>query len=1032
MDAASQPPEFPFDDARWLERIPFVDPEQARQAFATIWRCGVESQSLERFAELLEKQLEGMESPDTAILNLNRFLEANRDPVSLLALFARDPGALTALLQVLTTSESLANRLISDPESFDLIRASGGQPASKQEMIEELTSELADVDQPARAALLIRKFYSREIMRIAYAEFVRGASPEKVGRYLAALADAVIAGGLQFVFGRLVERRGLPQRPDGSVPEVTVIGLGNLGGQEMSYSSSIQLVFLYDSIDHNNIWHRDFYQALVADLVSLLRGDQSRASGMDIDLREGPRYEVGIHICSFRETIRIYETAGRTWQRLNFVKARVVAGSQSLGQALLGRLEPWVYRQFIGRVELDEIHAIRHKLEKRAEQEPVLSEDVTRAPGGRHDVELTVQFLQLLHGGSLPEVRCGNTYEAIVALQRAGCLTHQEATLLSQNYARLCRLQNQLAIMFDRRSSSLPEETNARKRLAWHLGIRSDDGLDGDLPRFEELLGVTFAKNREVINHLMVDAPGDGDEVAVETELLLDPDPDPDLVEATMRRHGLTDPPRAMEDLAALSTENVSFLSPHRCRHFFTTIAPALLQEVSRTPDPDATLSSLVKVTGSLGAKATLWELMASSRPTMELMVRLCASTPYLAGILINSPGMIDELIDSLLINRLPSTQRLEAHSLELCRGAADIELILNSFKNSAHLTIGVRDILGKESLEATHQAIGDTAESCVRRMIEHEQEMLASQFGDPVDEQGQPAELLTLGLGKLGGREPNYHSDLDAVFLYSAEGETRRRVGGHRATLTNQQFFNQLAQRVIERINHTGPAGRLYELDSRLRDTGEEGVWAMTIEDFLDRFRQGVAPLWQLLALCKARAISGSRSLRKQVDKSVAKILCETEWQPSMAAEIREMRMRMQQTARPENLKRGEGGTVDVELIAQALTLRYASQSPGIIKAGTTPALTALADAGHLAEEHALALIHAYRILRRVEGNLRLMNTPARHELPEDPHAMKLLAFLMREADPAMIVAQCQQTRQRNRAIFQQVFDQLAAEPSD
>ncbi len=113
----------------------------------------------------------------------------------------------------------------------------------------------------------------------------------------------------------------------------------------------------------------------------------------------------------------------------------------------------------------------------------------------------------------------------------------------------------------------------------------------------------------------------------------------------------------------------------------------------------------------------------------MELMVRLCATTPYLSGILTNNPGMIDELIDSLLMNRLPSSQRLEAHSIELCRGAADIELILHSFKNSAHLTIGVRDMLGKESLEATHQAIGDTAEACLRRMIEHEQEVL----GEPV-----------------------------------------------------------------------------------------------------------------------------------------------------------------------------------------------------------------------------------------------------------------------------------------------------------
>ena len=1029
MEAASQPPAPSGDDFQWLERIPFLDPKQARQAVQSVWKCDAGGEHLGILRDRLAKQLETIGDPDAALTNLSRFVQASHDPGSVLALFGRDAGALPALMQVFTTSQSLANRLISDPDSFDLIRASDGQPAPKADLIRELSEELADIDQTNRAALVIRKFYSREVMRIAYGEFVRGLSPEKVGRYLSSLADAVIETALQFVIQRLTDRRGMPQRADGSTPELTVIGLGDLGGQEMSYSSPMQLVFLYDSIDHNNVWHRDFYNTVVTDFVGLLRGDHSRSHGMNIDLRDGPRYEVGVHVCSFREAIRIYETAGRTWQRLSFVKARVVAGSQSLGKAFLGRLEPWVYRQFMSRVELAEIHTIRHKLEKRAEQQPVLSEDVTRAPGGRHDVELTVEFLQLLHGGNLPAVRCRNTYEAIVALQRAGCLTHQESTLLSENYARLCRLQNQLSIMFDRRASVLPEDAASRKRLAWQLGIRTEDGFEGDLERFEKLLSETFAKNRKVINHLMLDAPGDGDVVAIETELLLDPDPDPEVVQTTMRRHGLTDPQRAMEDLAALSTETVTFLSPHRCRHFFTSIAPALLQEVSRTPDPDKTLSSLVQVTDSLGAKATLWELIASSHATMELMVRLCAATPYLSGILTNNPGMIDELIDSLLMNRLPSSQRLEAHSLELCRGAADIELILHSFKNSADLTIGVRDMLGKESLEATHQAIGDTAEACMRRMIEHEQEEMASHFGDPVDDGGEPAELVTLALGKLGGREPNYHSDLDAIFLYSADGETRRRVGGHRATLTNQQFFNQLTQRVISRINHSGPGGRLYELDSRLRDIGEEGIWAMTVEEFLERFRQGTAPLWQRLALCKARAISGSRMLRQRVDESVAKVLVDTSWQPSMASDIREMRMRMQRTARPENLKRGEGGTVDIEFVAQTLTLRYAHVSPKMIKCGTTASLTALADAGHLAEEHALGLINGYRTLRRVEANLRLMNTTARHELPEDSHSMKNLAFLMTESDPAMIVAQCQQTRQRNCAIFNRIFDQLCAE---
>jgi len=949
-----------------------------------------------------------------------------------------DSEALSAFLSVLVANHNLSKYLDSDLQRPDRF-ASVDQPArSTKEMAGGLLSELAEIEQPKRAAVIFRRFYSRKIIGIAHDEFVRQSSPDRVGRELTRAADAMIEAALQFVIRRLADRRGLPERPDGSTPEVTVIGLGNLGGEELGYTSPMKLIFLYDSIDEKNIWHRDFYQTVVADLVNLLQGDESRTDGIDIDLREGPRYEVGISICSFREALRVYQTSGRIWQRMSFVKARVVAGSRPLGNHFLERLTPWIYRPFMSRVDLAEIRMLRSKIEKRGSKiekrgSPTNAEnvgkDISRTPGGRDDVELTIQFLQLLHGASLSSVRCGNTYEAIASLQQANCLTHQESTLLLANYARLCRLQHQLSIMFDRSGRLLPDDPESRQRLAWHLGIRQeasgdDDHSVGDLAKFENLLDDTFIKNRKIIDHLMLDAPSDGDDVALETELVLDPDPDPEEVNATMLKHGLVHPQRAMDDLRALATETVPYLSPHRCRHFFSSIAPALLDEISRTPNPDQALSSLEMVADSIGAKATLWELLASSQPTMRLMVRLCATAPYLTEILTNSPGMIDELIDSLLMNRLPSAQRLDAHSIELCRGASDVDRILHSFKNCSHLTIGVRDILSKESLEATHQAIGDTAEAIVRRVIEHDQDILSEQYGDPVADDGQAAELITIALGKFGGREPNYHSDLDAVFLYSADGETKRRIGGHRATLTHQRFFNQLAQRVINRINDPKGPRRLYELDSRMRPSDQEGGLAFSIDAFFARFEQPDTPIWQRLAICKARPISGSRRLRQQVDQSIRQAIVGTIWEVSMISEIREIRQRMQETAREENLKRGSGGTVDVEFVAQSLTLRHANESPEIIQQGTTATLAALADAGHIDEKQSLGLINGYRTLRRIEANLRLMNTPARHELPSDVNDMKNLAYLMGESDPAMIVAQCQQTRQSIRAIFDQVFD--------
>ncbi|MCG8652479.1 MAG: glutamate-ammonia-ligase adenylyltransferase [Pirellulales bacterium] len=1015
-------------DFDWIEAFRLENPTQVRSDLNAIWRCGATPDLLDTLKTKLIDQFSRMTHLDSLVTHLANFVAASRNPTSLLALFERDSAALPALLQAFSTSQSLANRLVADPSSFDLLRANEGQPVERRFLVDELTAEIATLDRAGQATAAIENFVAREKVRIAYGEFVRGMSPEKVGRQLAYVADAVIEAALQFTVARLSERRPLPRLSDGSQPQVTIVGLGRLGGEEIEFSSALQLVFLYDRIEINHPLHREFYTTLVRDMTALLCPGTARQSVYDIDLRNGPKYDVGVPICSLAEATRIYETSGRIWHRMRFVKARTVAGSKELGDRFIRRLQPWIYQRFLRRIDLAEIRTLRHRLERRAEQQQQDGHDIANDPGGRCDLEMTVQFLQLLHGGDLAAVRCANTHEAIVALERAGCLTHQEATLLSDNYARFCRLQHQLSVTFEHHVGVLPDDPDLRGRLAWQLGIRLPDGSHGDTEKFNKLLGETFQVNRRMINHLMLDAPHEEDAVAVETELLLDPEPDPESVRQSMEQHGLADAKRAMHDLASLSTESVSFLSPHRCRHFFASLAPALLSEISRTPDPHGTLSSLVRVTDSLGAKATLWELLSANPPTMKLMVRLCAAAPYLSDILTDNPGMIDELVDSLLMNRLPSTHRLDAHSIELCRGATDIERILNSFKAGAHLMIGVRDVLGKEPLEATHAALADTAEACLRRMIDYEQEQLAQQYGDPSAPENEDAQLITLALGKLGGREPNYHSDLDAIFLYSTDGETQRRVGGRRATTTHQHFFNQLAQRVVTRINHVGSGGRLYELDSRLKPTGEEGLIAVSVGNFLRQFRVGSAPLWQRLALCKARAISASSRLRRKTDEAIAAVICETNWHPGMAVEIRQLRQRMEQTASPDNLKRAAGGTTDVEMIAQMLTLRHAGQAPQIIRPGVTASLQTLAEAGFLSEEDSLQLISGYRTLRQIEARLRLMNTPARHELPEDDESMRNLAFLMNEPNPSLIVTQCQQARRVNRRLFDRIFDQSSS----
>ncbi|MCM2371355.1 [protein-PII] uridylyltransferase family protein [Aporhodopirellula aestuarii] len=1068
----------PWNDYHPLDDSIFVDAPESLRALKEIAASGASQDLLANLWQALHDHLGSIDSPDDGVRLLSRFIGVSRSPTSLLALFERDPQALPSLLQVLSTSNAVAELLIGDPESFDLLRASDGRPASRELLSDELASELRNIASIPRAAIAIRRYAGREMLRIAYGEFVRGLPPDRAARQISHLTDAVLSTALDFTIEQTASRLKYPQRIDGSEPKYTIIALGNYGGEEIGYDSPLDLLLLCDQIDRKNESHLKFNRQVAAGLIKLLGSNRGPVVSINLRFVPQPGEDVTGHdtqrlsdltrsgdtssrLIDFHDAVdaaAYFERENQTFDRLAFVKARVAAGDRDLGEKFLQRIEPWVYHRLLSRSEIADIRVLRRKLEKRA-----LSADaengtpIADCPGGRRDIELTIQFLQLLHGGELPEVRVTSTLDAIAALNRHGCLTQQEASILSENHARLCRLEHHLAVLFDHRVTHLPDDDAVRTRLAWRLGVRlsSDSGTrggaltHGDRVRFEQLLSETFEVNRKIINHLMVqdvaaqpiassDASvetaepsiadnDDADVVEIETELILDPDPDLDTYREVLRGHGLKQTDRAIDNLSALSHETVSFLSPRRCRHFFAGVAPALLREIAMTPAPDQTLARLVEVTDSIGAKATLWELLGTNRATLSLMIRLCSLAPYLTEILIGNPGMIDELVDSLIMDRLPRAERLDMQTIRLCQSADDLQPILQTFKAGCHLMIGVRDFLGKESVDAIGESLSDTADACLRRVIESEHEKLAARFGDPIDKNGKPVEMVAVALGKFGGRETNYHSDLDLTFLYTAEGETKRRVGGPRTTLSNRQFFNQLARAVVQKID--SQTERLYEIDLPFAGGADETVLTHSIEQFAKPFRHGGAPLWQRVALCQARPCAGSRKAIDLAEMTIRKAIEQTPWRDSHFTEMKALRHRSESTATPGNLKRGIGGTVDVQCIVAAGVLKSSHPDSPKIATGIVAALKDLAEAGVYDREDADTLIENYRYLRTVEAKLRLIGTTARHELPlsadggADTLAMKQLADLLEATDPSEIVDRCDKARQSNRSLFDRLM---------
>jgi glutamate-ammonia-ligase adenylyltransferase len=676
------------------------------------------------------------------------------------------------------------------------------------------------------------------------------------------------------------------------------------------------------------------------------------------------------------------------------IKARTVAGDVAVGNGFIDRLQPWIYRRYVTRADIAGIRGLKRKLER-------LEATVEVSPAdGIRDIQFCTQFLQLLNGGDLDSLRCQNTQRGLAALEAAKCLTPREYSLLEESYL-------------------------------WMRGVEHRREFGTLRATHEE---AEFSQRREVVqqilNHLLEDAFPDGEQTAPETDLILDPTPSLEAARRIMSARGFTSPDLAYQNLAQLARERSLFLSTRRCRHFLAAIAPRLLEAISHTPDPDTTLSTLGRVADSLGGKGTLWELLSAIPATVQMFVRVCACSPYLSDLLIGNPGMIDELMDALILNRLPTEEELSVTAHDLCRGATDVLPILRQFKYSVHLQAGLREILGKSSIEETHSVLAATAETCLKLILDQELQRARTKLGVPKGADGTPLELVVIALGKLGGQEPNYHSDLELLFLYDEEegvvdadrpssATKLRRVAtpfGSRPSPIPAHFFGQMAQNVVKLVNQTSSQGKLYEIDVRMRPTGS---MATSLTSFAEHFQGPGAKLSDRQALLKSRPIYGSSTSQARTMRVLREIIQNTSWGPADSKSLVDSRWQAESNATSRNLKRSKGGTLDIEFLAQCLQMQHVKAHPTILVPGTLAALHQLEKEKVLDAASSRELRNGYLFLRRVESGLRLLNTPLRHDLPTEPRQLALLAYLLGEPSTASIAVATERIRTRNRELF-------------
>ena len=1021
--------------SQWCEVCRLSDPSAVSRCVESIAACGI---TLDLFASIINRlsiHLGQVSDPDQTLVSLDRFFHAVRNPLASAALFDRDPESLPILLKIFSAGPFLADLVIADTESWEQIRIGQGRPVPLVDLKKIIRCELSTLTEPHTVARALRRLKRREILRIAYGDIVSNQTLETVVTEISNLADSIIDAALCSSIARVTSQRGIPQEASGQSARMAVVALGKLGGRELNYSSDIDLVFVY-SADGREIGARggtnqEFFDRVARDTIRLLSDSGDLGIAYRVDMRLRPEGAAGPLIMSLENTLEYFDQFGRTWQRQAWVKARPVGGDIDLGRQLIAALEPWIFRRWLSHADIAGIKALKRRIEHRAQRECVNDRDVKHGRGGIRDVEFTVLFLQLLNGGDLPSVRGGNTVQAMRHLAQAGSLTDQELLILERSYTLLRKVEHRLQILFDRQTHLLPELPEEFSQLAVRTGY--PPGAEGVMAFTQDMTEATTL-NRRILDHLLHDAFGDEEAPEIEVDLVLDPDPSPAFIREVLERHLFQDRESAYRNLVSLGEEKICFLSTRRCRHFLAAIAPKLLRAISKTPDPDATLVTLARVSESLGGKGVLWELFSFHPPSLELYVNVCASSPFLAGILVSNPGMIDELLDSLLVGRLPTPEELDAHLRELCRNAIDIEPIIHSFKASQQLRVGVRDILGKQDVTTTSRALSAIAETILRVIVEREEAKLIDRLGEPMTSQGDSlgtrAGLVVLAMGKFGGREMNYHSDMDVVFLFDHDGSTFHPRRSRRSTdsTTNAHFFGELAQRIIKTFNAMTAHGRLYEMDSRLRPSGRSGSLAVSMDDFERYFStDGPAADSERQSLVKARIVVSTRPARQRVEQCIEAATIGHSWTREAIEGIRSMRYQLEEGAKKSNLKRGPGGIVDLEFIVQTMQLVYGNEEKSLAKTETLSGLMAIYKAGKLSKEHFDFFETAYRVLRSIEGRLRLLNAAARHEFPESEEEQQKLAHLLGYQQKESLVEDVEILTKKMRHRFEEVFGDLA-----
>ncbi len=976
-------PDLPDHEAHaFLKQYGFED---APAADGNLQRLAELTGVRERLAELLPSLLGHFSrsaDPDLALSQFEAFLDSSPNPLTLLSYLEESPLALEVLVTVLGSSPYLTQILRRSPEYFYWLMEQGrlDQIATSDYFVAEVQAMAKAFEgNPEQALDAVRRFRRRETLRIGAQDLLGRVSLEGSIGQVSDLADTILDEVFNIVSSRFFD----------SPAPFAVLALGKLGGRELNFSSDVDLVYVHgNDADHSAMtrFGKEYTRALT----------QFTAEGhlYRVDLRLRPMGKTGEIVYPLEACLHYYQTWADTFDRLALMKCRCVAGDRSLGQLFVSSIQDFVFRKYLDTAALEEIRWMKRRTDRRLRQREEIHRNIKLGEGGIREIEFFVQAFQLLYGGLHPEIRTPNTLAALNRLVDHGFVLPKDYQALRRAYIHLRDLENKLQLVNDLQTHTLPESDQDLARCAKRMGYRGkpeDPARSTPLLWFRQELEAYAQSVRSAYDSLFAtdDSNPGLEEIVLNNELTKEE------VLEKLTAFGVRNAEEFYSGLQSLQEAPAYPHSPSRMRNLLANLMPRLVENSGFTQRPAVMLSRFDRLCDAVGSRAGLYSELIENRTFGRTLFKLLAASEFLSETLIRNPELLDAVS---LPQRLPFSlgelRRLEQTEEEAGR---DTRNGLRIFKRREEFKIAVGDLLEPGQIE-TRRRLSELAEVCLARAVERALDRIPAV---------RKQHFVLLALGKLGGRELTYHSDLDLVFVYDDSSQP-----------VTALELNEFVKEFRNELEGYTEAGIAYKVDFRLRPEGKHGPLAVPLAIMRQYFLYR-AETWERLAWIKSRPV-----FEHGCSVAISDLVFGIPPAPNDLRKLAHIRDRKEVEIGHEedsdrfNFKLGRGGMLDIQFLVQYLELQNRIREPN-----TMAAIELLAGRSLLDLEQAGKLKRGLGFLFCVETAQRLLEETSANSFPKDPAECEVLARYTGFQSGKELVDRYVEETERIRGIYEGVF---------